>query len=442
MINYKVIDILDDNSSYYFFNNYLLINKKKGKSKNNFILNIDLNKNVNNQILIKIELNFNQKNRLINEQLYILINKDIINFKLLNNSIEINSINYLNKKVIIEINNIFKNENLYLFNYQIYNGNYLNMFQTESKDLVKNTNKLMINSNIFGNNNMIISNNFENIYNIINYSNKFNFQINDKNKKFPNLKLNILNNTKIKYTSIIPNIITPLISEKSEVINNIEYNYITYNFKENLEFEPYIDINLGSLNDLRQKYLNYNWIPDNNIILIDNNTEIILENNMNIPYYYLKKVNKNKIDIIVRVNKLCNIKIITNAYPLYFIENTQILTSNGYKNISELTSNDLILNTKFEKILIESIEKDTYANSVITNPYILKKNSVLKNYPDKDIIMSPNIQFKNKKKWIKPRLIKNLKQENNMININYYKINIKNNHSHNVIINSGIICKI
>ncbi len=41
MINYKVIDILNDNLSYHFFNNYLLINKKKVKCKNNFIFNID-----------------------------------------------------------------------------------------------------------------------------------------------------------------------------------------------------------------------------------------------------------------------------------------------------------------------------------------------------------------------------------------------------------------
>jgi hypothetical protein len=160
MINYKEIDISDNTSSYYFYNNYIFINKKKGINKNNLIINIDLSKIVNNPIFLKINLNLIQRNKSIKESLYIFINDNEIKTKQSNNKLEINKINYENKKIKIEINNIFKNPNSYNFSYEIFNANYLNTFQESSKDLIKIDKKLMINKNVIGDNNIIINENF------------------------------------------------------------------------------------------------------------------------------------------------------------------------------------------------------------------------------------------------------------------------------------------
>ena len=447
MINYKEIDITDNNSFFYFYNNYLFINKKKGINKNNIIIKIDLSKIINNPIFLKIDFNFIQRNKSLKNSLYIFINENKIQNKQANNLFEINKINYENKKIKIEINNIFKNPNSYNFSYEIFNANYLNTFQENSKDLIKVEKKLMINKNVFGDNNIIITENFDIIENSLNYRNKYNFEIINKNNKFPNLKSKLLNGTRIKSTTIIPNIINPIINESKEVINNMEYNYINYDFNNNnnLLFDPYLDIDLGSISDFRKRFLHDKWVPENSIFILDNhNNELLIEDNNLIPFYYLKKINKSITNIIIRTNKLENIKIVTNMYPLNLIENTQVLTSIGYKKIKDLTENDLLLNSNFKKIKISSIEKNTYANSIYTNPYILKKGLISKIFPSSDIIISPNINFKYKNKWILPRLIKSLKQEENITDLNYYKINLLNikSSSENIIINNGIIIKI
>ncbi len=445
MINYKEINISDNTSSYYFYNNYLLINKKKGINKNNLIINIDLSKIVNNPIFLKINLNLIQRNKLIKESLYIFINKNEIKTKQNNNLLEINKINYENQKLKIEINNIFKNQNSYKFFYETFNANYLNTFQESSKDLIKIDKKLMINKNVFGDNNIIINNNFDIIENNLNYRNKYNFEIINKNNKFPNIKSKILNGTRIKSTTIIPNVINPIINSTKEIVNNMEYNYINFNFNNYFEFEPFLEIDLGSISDLRKTFINDKWEAENSIFLVDkNNNEILIEANNLLPFYYLKKINKTTTNIIIRTNKLENIKIITNMYPLNLIENTEVLTSIGYKKIKDLSENDLLLNSNFKKIKISSIEKNTYANSIYTNPYIIKKSMISKNFPNHDIIISPNTNFKLKNKWILPRLIKSLQQEENITDLNYYKINLVNtkSSSENIIINNGIIIKI
>jgi hypothetical protein len=444
MINYKEIDISDNTSSYYFYNNYIFINKKKGINKNNLIINIDLSKIVNNPIFLKINLNLIQRNKSIKESLYIFINDNEIKTKQSNNKLEINKINYENKKIKIEINNIFKNPNSYNFSYEIFNANYLNTFQESSKDLIKIDKKLMINKNVIGDNNIIINENFDIIENTLNY--KYNFEVINKNNKFPNLKSKLSNGTKIKSSKIIPNLINPIINSTKEIINNMEYNYIKYDFNNNnLDFEPFLEIDLGSIVNLRKIFLNDKWVPENSIFMINkDNNEMLIENNILMPFYYLKKINKKTTNIIIRTNKLENIKIVTNMYPLNLIENTQVLTSIGYKKIKDLTENDLLLNSNLKKIKISSIEKNTYANSIYTNPYILKKGLISKIFPSSDIIISPNINFKYKNKWIIPRLIKTLKQEENITDLNYYKINLLNtkSSSENIIINNGIIIKI
>jgi hypothetical protein len=61
----------------------------------------------------------------------------------------------------------------------------------------------MINKNVIGDNNIIINENFDIIENTLNYRNKYNFEIINKNNKFPNLISKLLNGTEIKSTIII-----------------------------------------------------------------------------------------------------------------------------------------------------------------------------------------------------------------------------------------------
>ncbi len=121
-------------------------------------------------------------------------------------------------------------------------------------------------------------------------------------------------------------------------------------------------------------------------------------------------------------------------------EDTQILTPNGYSNIKELKKGDLVLTDDNREVEIKNIHI-TYAKGNANNfPYLIKKNSIAKNYPPQDFKVSGRHAIKFGDNWILPQLAENkFVQDKSQKIIKYYHIELENYAKDNLVINGGAI---
>ncbi len=121
-------------------------------------------------------------------------------------------------------------------------------------------------------------------------------------------------------------------------------------------------------------------------------------------------------------------------------ENTKVLTSQGYKLISNITKDDHVITSDMRIVKIKKIIKDVLEPSIRTYAYLIPKYSISKNYPPEDIELSTDHLIKFKDTWIHPQDKKyNFKRLITNDPITYYHIELENYESDHLVINGGAI---
>ena len=131
---------------------------------------------------------------------------------------------------------------------------------------------------------------------------------------------------------------------------------------------------------------------------------------------------------------------INNQGPIPCLtQDTHILTTKGYLNVTQLKKGDYVITDDLRKVIIKNVLV-TYAKGNKTNlPYIIPKNSIDKNYPPHSFKISPTHLIKYKNLWIHPRNSNKFKQELTQKFIKYYHIELENYETDNLVINGGAV---
>lgn len=118
---------------------------------------------------------------------------------------------------------------------------------------------------------------------------------------------------------------------------------------------------------------------------------------------------------------------------------TIVLTTSGYKNITQLKEGDYVITSNLKKSKIKSIKAYSCYPSKNNNPYIIKKGQIGIDYPPQDIKVSGGHAIKYKENWIIPKLYPKFKQDNFQSIIKYYHIELENYVTDHLVINYGTI---
>jgi hypothetical protein len=125
-----------------------------------------------------------------------------------------------------------------------------------------------------------------------------------------------------------------------------------------------------------------------------------------------------------------------------FTDNTQVLTPNGYINITQLKNNDIVLTHDNRQVPIVKIYSFNVIGNKQNNPYIIPKNSIEQNYPPEDIILSGKHLIRYQNGWIQPQSGFNgllFKQDDSKSTIKYYHIKLPNYLTDYLVINGGCV---
>jgi hypothetical protein len=120
-------------------------------------------------------------------------------------------------------------------------------------------------------------------------------------------------------------------------------------------------------------------------------------------------------------------------------ETTNILTPNGYINITKLNIDDLIITDDNRTVPIILIKKNTQLLKNSEYPYVILKNTIDSEYPPEDISLSKFHLIKYKNKWIKPQDVEYAFQDKSKNYITYYHIQLPNFITDNLVINGGCV---
>jgi len=119
------------------------------------------------------------------------------------------------------------------------------------------------------------------------------------------------------------------------------------------------------------------------------------------------------------------------------VEDTMVLTPNGYVNIKNLKENDEVITSNNRIVKITKIYKTISKGNENTYPCIIPKNGISNNYPPSDLKISQNHLIRYYNKWICPRDFFKLDKSKNIIK--YYHIKLENYLTDDLIINDGVI---
>jgi hypothetical protein len=119
------------------------------------------------------------------------------------------------------------------------------------------------------------------------------------------------------------------------------------------------------------------------------------------------------------------------------LEDTIVLTPNGYVNIKELKHNDEVITSDNRVVKITKIFKTIAKGNEDTYPCVIPKNGIYQNYPENDMRISQNHLIKYYNRWICPRDFCKLDKSYKIIK--YYHIQLENYLNDDLIINNGLI---
>lgn len=120
-------------------------------------------------------------------------------------------------------------------------------------------------------------------------------------------------------------------------------------------------------------------------------------------------------------------------------EDTDVLTPDGYVNIKLLKIGDIILTDDERKVKIKNISISSFKSVGRNVPYLIKANSIDKKYPPKDVNLSAYHLIKYNDKWILPKIINNIKEDESDKIVTYYHIKLENYLTDNLVVNYGCI---
>jgi hypothetical protein len=134
--------------------------------------------------------------------------------------------------------------------------------------------------------------------------------------------------------------------------------------------------------------------------------------------------------------------IMYDLYAPCLTQDTDILTPNGYVNITSLKNGDLILTSDNREVKIEKIYSFPVVGNFNTYPYIIPKNSIDTNYPPQDLKISGKHLIRFNNGWIQPcsgfRNIK-FEQDTSQDQFMYYHIKLPNYLTDFLVINGGCV---
>lgn len=122
-------------------------------------------------------------------------------------------------------------------------------------------------------------------------------------------------------------------------------------------------------------------------------------------------------------------------------EDTEVLTINGYINISNLKKNDIIITSDNRNVYIKKINKSSLPAIDDFFPYLIPKNFFYDNYPPNDTRISSGHKILINNKWLVPMWSGGRLQQDKTIKnkINYYHIELENYETDHLVINGGLI---
>lgn len=120
-------------------------------------------------------------------------------------------------------------------------------------------------------------------------------------------------------------------------------------------------------------------------------------------------------------------------------ETTDILTPNGYVNITLLNANDEVVTDDGRHVKIKKITSSNIISSKYNCPYIVPANSISQNYPPQEIRLSRSHLIKFNDKWVCPKTIKKFKRDTSKNIIKYFHVELENYVTDNLVINGGAI---
>lgn len=178
--------------------------------------------------------------------------------------------------------------------------------------------------------------------------------------------------------------------------------------------------------------------PDNDPYIINGVTLYNTPEYLGVEQPFSYNVNgelKNFIYILVGVGSSASSIIPANPAPC-FTNICNILTPYGYKNISFLKENDIVLTHDYRQVKIEKLFRASCCARKYP-PRLIEKNKYGKNKPIIDTFLSENHQYKINSKWTKPKNEKLIKKWNDKI-VTYYHIKLPKYETDHLIVN-GII---
>ncbi|NIO44941.1 MAG: hypothetical protein GTN36_05315 [Candidatus Aenigmarchaeota archaeon] len=120
-------------------------------------------------------------------------------------------------------------------------------------------------------------------------------------------------------------------------------------------------------------------------------------------------------------------------------EDTRVLTPDGYVTITKLSEGDICITSDGRHSRIKRITMSVHRGSELTYPYIIKKDSIGKNYPPEDFKVSGGHSIKYKDSWILPMKCDLFEQDKSKDIIRYFHIELENYLTDHLVINGGAI---
>ena len=137
-----------------------------------------------------------------------------------------------------------------------------------------------------------------------------------------------------------------------------------------------------------------------------------------------------------------------NGYLVYlppcFVEKTKILTPRGHVNIEKIKNGDSIITEDNRIVKVKIFETDFFVTNIKTAPILIPANSIKKNIPPNNIILSPNHAIKiGPDEWQYPKKLIKIYPEITKIfigqKIKYYHIETPNYLTDNIIANNSVV---
>jgi hypothetical protein len=129
---------------------------------------------------------------------------------------------------------------------------------------------------------------------------------------------------------------------------------------------------------------------------------------------------------------------ITTPGPIpCLLEDTMVLTPNGYVNITELREGDEVITGNHKIVQITKIFETIAKGDEDSYPCIIPKNGIAANYPPSELKISQNHLIRYYNQWIRPKDYFPLDRSYKIIK--YYHIRLENYLTDDLVINDGIV---